>query len=272
MLEIAGHMADIQTMAVKYPPRGVEMRILDTLHTSSRTYEYDSTEQLDFELKLRKSIIQASVDLNRSRLAFKTFRDSECNPDFWMRTSEGGFRLMGNVTPYDAIRDIYEHSREYGTECSTAMVIVIYKALLGVYPKELFNRIFPRTYLMNWQHLDRDLGVESYEESPDYLPGDCRYFKNPDVDPETPEWQGENAIDLGNGAYYGHGIGIASARQILSVLNKYRIEGSDVQAYLMDSVTRPDFRHLACIYQDYQQTAGTRQAWLYGGSYGLPAL
>lgn len=265
MILIAGNAVDVHMLSTQYPPRGIERSILETLHSSSHEYRYDSTEQLDFELKLRKSVIQAAVDLNRSHLSFRTFRDSECNPDFWDRTDEGGFRLKSSVTPYAGIQDIYRNSRKYATECATAIVIVYYKAVLDLYPQELFNRVFPRIYLMNWQRLDRDLGVRSVDTPPDYLPGDCRYFRNPDVDPETPQWQGENTIDLGSDMYYGHGIGIAPARVIIAALNRKRIPGSTESAYLMEVATRPDFRHLAFLYHDYQETAGTRVAWLYGG-------
>ena len=60
---------------------------------------------------------------------------------------------------------------------------------------------------MNWKYLDKDLGVRSSNNKRS-LPGDCLYIANPDVDPATPEWQGENVIQLINGRYYGHGIGI----------------------------------------------------------------
>ncbi len=56
----------------------------------------------------------------------------------------------------------------------------------------------------------------------DYLPGDCVYLKNPDHDLATPEWQGENAILLGNNLFYGHGIGITTAQGIIDELNSNR--------------------------------------------------
>jgi ubiquitin len=77
---------------------------------------------------------------------------------------------------------------------------------------------------MNW-HYDRDLGVVYSQGPGDFFPGDCRYFKNPDVNPETPQWQGENVIDLNDGKYYGHGIGIRTADEIINALNERRKEG-----------------------------------------------
>ena len=53
--------------------------------------------------------------------------------------------------------------------------------------------------LMNWSNIDEKLGVDYYDSVSDFMPGDCIYFKNPDVNPKTTEWQGENTIDLGDG-------------------------------------------------------------------------
>jgi protein-glutamine gamma-glutamyltransferase len=92
--------------------------------------------------------------------------------------------------------------------------------------------------------MDDLMNISTYRKLPDYVPGDCRYVRNPDVNPLTPEWQGENIINLGNGKYYGHGIGIGDIDYFIKALNQNRIEDSQVSAYLMDSATRPDFEGL----------------------------
>ncbi len=250
MITISGNIIDPTPMMDRFPPASIERKIIQQLSSSQRMYDYDSPDQLHFELALRNQIILASRELNRSRLAFTTFRDSRCNPEFWIRTEEGGFRLRPNVEPARAIQDIYNNSSEYGTECATAIVILYYKAVLSIYPANLFNRLFANIYLMNWMHVDSDLGIRNYQNPGDYLPGDCRYFKNPDVNPLTPYWQGENAIDLGDGTFYGHGIGISDAEGIIRALNNNRIRGSVESAYLMDTATRPDFKYLANRYGD----------------------
>lgn len=111
--------------------------------------------------------------------------------------------------------------------------------------------VFQNIYLMNWLHLDNDLGVKYYNNPADYLPGDCRYFDNPDVSPLNPELQGENVIDLGNGKYYGHGIGIKNPDKIIEFLNRYRIDNPTHTAFLVDSATRPNFKHLYRIYRNF---------------------
>ncbi|MDP4180828.1 MAG: protein-glutamine gamma-glutamyltransferase [Bacillota bacterium] len=251
MIEIGSNSISFETLTNQMDLNGDKKTIAYILASSDYVYRYASEDYLKFELDLRKSIINAAISLNRSRFSFRVFRKSRCNPDYWSRTNEGGFLLQNNVKPSDAINDIYTNSSSYATECSTAMVIVYYKALVDVLPKELFNSLFPEIYLMNWQHLDRDIGIVDYPNVHDYLPGDGRYFKNPDVDPMTPEWQGENVFDLGDGYYYGHGIGIGSGETIISELNKYRIENAERSAYLLDSAKRPNFKHLADKYLSF---------------------
>ncbi len=250
MIRISGKMVDPALLLNQYG-QTIDRKILDIMLNSSSVYNFDSQNQLTFELSLRRSIVNASRELNKSRMDFAVFRKSRCNPDYWNRTGEGGFELRRGVKPSAAIRDIYIHSSRYATECATAMVIVYYKALVDVLPEELFNRMFPRIYLMNWQYIDNNLAIVDYMRVPDYLPGDCRYFKNPDVDPIRPEWQGENAFLLDNGLYYGHGIGITTGDRIIEELNKKRIKGSQVSAYLLPSVKRPGFKFLSSKYNGF---------------------
>lgn len=251
MISIVGFDFNAETFIEEYPPDSVQRKIVNTLSSSEEVYIYDSVEQLKFEIDLRISIIQASVNLYRSGMSFEVFRESRCNTDFWIRTDRGGFLVKDGIEPSAAINDIYKHGSKYGTECATAIVIVFYKAVLDIYPEELFNSIFPVIQLMNWDYIDDDLGITYYRDVKDPLPGDCRYIKNPDVDPETPQWQGENAIDLGNGYYYGHGIGIKTVEQMIRILNHSRREDATESAYLLDSSTRPDFKHLSDVYYRY---------------------
>jgi len=248
MIKISGSISDTNTIIEKYPKNSIQRKIIEILSSSSEVYNYDSLEQLKFELDLRKKIIDSARELKKSKFSFKTFRKSKCNEEYWQRTDEGGFLLKKGVKPFDAVNDIYINSSKYATECATAIVIVYYKALADMFTEELFNSLFPNIYLMDWQHLDSNMGINLYRKVVDFLPGDCRYFKNPDVDPTKPEWQGENAIDFGDGSYYGHGIGIRTADEIIKDLNKHRKKEANTSAFLMDTANRPDFRYLANRY------------------------
>lgn len=133
-------------------------------------------------------------------------------------------------------------------ECATAMIIVYYGALLSVF-KDKFDTTFPYIYLMNW-HIIYPLIESTGFPRPvkDILLGDRCYFKNPDVNPETMWWQGENVIVLGDDLYYGHGIGIGDSDYFIDSLNENRKKDATKSAYLMDVAARPDFKLLADVY------------------------
>lgn len=249
MIYINDKPADTAALIKDYSENSVERAVINTLSSSDEKYVYSSLNELKFELRMRSEIVKAAHELNKSGLSFEVFRESRCNPDYWKRHNDGGFELKPDVKASDAILDIFKNGSKYGTECATAMQIVYYKALLSIFPEDAFNKMFKGIYLMNWHRVSeqlRDIGVMHREK--DYLPGDRRYFANPDVDPETPEWQGENVIDMGNGLYYGHGIGIRNADAIIDALNKNRKDGAQKEAYLMDSAARPDFKKLSALF------------------------
>lgn len=252
MIVISGNVIKIDSLITKYKPNDIERVILNKMDVSKGRYEYNSINQLEFELKTRKNIVIASIKLNNGDMSFSTFRKSTCNLDYWDRTEAGGFKLKKGITPSSAIEDISINSSKYATECATAMIIIYYQALLSVFGDKFFNKLFPEIHLMNWHYLDDNLESVGYlEKRSDYLPGDRRYFENPDVDPVKPEWQGENVIYLGDEMYFGHGIGIGEADEIIDELNKFRIDEAKKSAYLLDSAARPDFKHLSDIYYKF---------------------
>lgn len=261
MIKVSNEIIKADSLYEQYPEKSVERNIIDKLSSSDEVYKYNSINQLKFELNLRVNIISASRELYSSDFSFKVFRKSICNDKYWTRTLEGGFLLKSNAKPSEAIEDIFINSDKYGTECATAIVIVYYKAVLNIFPEKLFDEAFPSIHLMNWSYIDDDLDINTYRNLKDYLPGDCRYIKNPDVDPKHPEWQGENAIDLGDGTYYGHGVGIQTIENIIKFLNKLRKDGATETAFLLDSATRPNIKKLADKYLRYMskmQQEGSR--------------
>jgi len=251
MIAIGGQPFDIDTLADVYAPDSLEWDILGRMSDSAGTYAYDSLSDLSFELTLRREIVSAARALARSRFSFAVFHKSRCNEDYWDRTASGGFDLKEGAVPSEAVMDIYTNGGKYATECATAILVVYYRALLETYGAGRFNALFPRIHLMNWSGLDpliREAGTP--KKAADQLPGDRGYFRNPEVDPETPEWQGENVIILSDTLYYGHGIGVTRAEGIIRGLNAHRKEGATQSAYLMDEVGRPDFKKLAALYDE----------------------
>ncbi len=260
MVRINDKLVDALPSVEGFQPSDQQKEIFRLMVTGQENYQYSTAQQLAFELKVRDSIVSAAKALSRSGMEFRVFRNSKANPQFWQRTGEGGFKLLNGVKPADAIRDIYRNGRLYGTECSTAMAIVYYKAMLDVFGDELFNQLYPSIQLMNWQYLDRDLALVRLSTATELLPGDARYFKNPDVDPTHPEWQGENAFYLGGGKYYGHGVGITTGDAIIRSLNGLRKPGATRTAYLTDTVTRQNYAYLNRLASSFQRSGSLAMA------------
>ncbi len=259
MITVSGSSFDASALADTYPRDSVERQVLETMSQSAENYRYDTVEQLKFELRLRRETVDAAKALHRSWFSFDTFHKSRCNEKYWDRMPNGGFRLKSGANPAAAISDIYTNGEAYATECATAMLIVFYKAMLETFGESLFNELFPNIYLMNWHGVDPLLqSVASPRRALDVLPGDRKYFENPDVNPKTPEWQGENVIVLPDGLYYGHGVGIKTADQMVRALNGNRRPGATHTAYLRDTAGRPEYKELANI----QARHGVRAAHL----------
>jgi protein-glutamine gamma-glutamyltransferase len=245
MIRLAHTFINPKELASQWNLDNIGMKILHSMSESEQIYDYEYLEQLHFEIVLRSNLVKAAYELHRSGVEFATFDNSRCNPQYWVRMTNGGFLLKERVLPSTGIRDIFRNGGHYAFECTMAVVIVLYKGMLDTIPEDTFNQLFSGLLLYDG-HYDKHLQLETLHQF-NFLPGDILYVKNPEVNPKEIEWQGENAVDLGNGTYYGHGIGITSIRGIIDHLNKHRIPGAMVSAYLTDHVLRPDFKQLASL-------------------------
>jgi protein-glutamine gamma-glutamyltransferase len=219
---------------------GKQREIYDHLDHSLTLFEFDSTFQLLFEIRLRENIIEAALKLKDASVAFTSFKYSKFNPIYWTK-GPSGYLLNPNVRPSDAISDIFDNGQEYGFECSTAMVIIFYKAVLESIRVADFNYLFRGLLVWNWNY-DPDLAIITLEGS-EFIPGDVVYFMNPDF--EMPIWRGENAVVLGKGLYYGHGIGIGTAKEMIDALNTLRKEGSTTSAFMLQQHSRLNSKYLS---------------------------
>ncbi|AFC27272.1 Protein-glutamine gamma-glutamyltransferase [Paenibacillus mucilaginosus 3016] len=220
------------------PP--LEREIYEQKHGSPNAFHYPSLAALLFELKLRSAIVEAAVQLQKSDAEFESFKDSRCSEAYWIRTEGGGFRQKPGVRTSEAIRDIYINGKAYAFECATAVIIVLYKAVLETIGEEAFDRLFRYLFLMSWNH-DSLLHLITVYGKGEVYPGDVQYVKNPDVDPKAIEWQGENIVKLRGDRYFGHGVGIGDVDMFIRKLNRHRLPGSTVSAYLLDEATYPNF-------------------------------
>lgn len=252
MIQIGGKQIDTMPAFAGFSPNSMQQGIFSLMQKSKESYRYDRIDQLVMELRLRYSIVMAARGMARSGVSFQVFRKSFANPEFWVRSNDGAFQLRRGILPSDGIRDIYRHGSLYGTECSTVMTMIYYKALMDIFPENLYNRLYSGIYLMNWGHLDHNLAIARYARASDELPGDARYFINPDVNPLTPQWQGENVFYLGNREYFGHGAGVVDTRTIIRGLNSLRREGATRSAYLLESGYRQNYHYLANILRNNQ--------------------
>lgn len=209
-------------------------------------YYYPSPEAQNFERNMRNNIMESAKALNASDADFATFKGSRGNPRFWTRTNNGGLQLNNDVLPSAGVLDIFQNGHLYAFECATAMVVVLYRATIESIGEKAFNTYFRDLFLWDWNY-DSNLRLIATYSKPEISLGDVVYFKNPDHAPSKPEWQGENAIMLGNGLFYGHGIGITTAQGIIDSLNEERIPGSRTSAYFTDEALHPDFDYIRSL-------------------------
>lgn len=221
----------------------VEQKIVRWKIASRNRYEYSSLAALMFELKMRRHTVEASYAMFQSGAQFAVFNQSRCNPNFWIRTRNGGFLLRRDVNPADAIRDIFINGHLYAFECSGAIIILYYRAALETIGDPTFNYYFQNLFLREWQK-DYDLQLIASYDLSDVYPGDVCYFRNPDHHPRHPEWQGENAVMLDRDLFFGHGVGIQNAAGIIANLNRARRPFARRSAYMENLIVRPDFEML----------------------------
>ncbi|MEK4030340.1 protein-glutamine gamma-glutamyltransferase [Pseudobacillus sp. FSL P4-0506] len=239
MIQLSGMPFYQNTM---WPADRIESIIFQRMNDAPDVYSYQSISELLFEIRLRKNIIASARKMNDGDSQFEPFEKSRCNPQYWYLTAVGGFQLKRGALPSEAIRDIYRNSSLYAFECATAKMIIYYHAVLHSIGDYSFNRFFQNIYLYSW-HANPALGIETVKTNY-FLPGDVVYFNNPDFDPNTSWWRGENAVVLEDGTCFGHGLGIETPSQIIHALNKRRKPGSSQSAYLKQSATRPSFKQL----------------------------
>ncbi|QNK60958.1 protein-glutamine gamma-glutamyltransferase [Paenibacillus sp. PAMC21692] len=233
----------------------LERKTLTRKMASPMLYSYPSLDSLIFELKMRSHIVEAAKAMYASGVSFASFSNSRSNEQYWIRTPQGGFLLRPNVLPSDAVNDIFENGHLYAFECAGAIIIILYKAVLDAIGEAAFNRHFRNLYLISWE-TDRDLRLNATYNLNETYHGDTMYFKNPDYDRSTPEWQGENAIKLDDNLFFGHGIGIGSAGDIIEKLNRARMPGSMTSAYLDNLIITPDFEFVRqLVYREEEAAA-----------------
>ncbi|PLT27844.1 protein-glutamine gamma-glutamyltransferase [Peribacillus deserti] len=215
-------------------------KIIKMMSSYNKVYQYNSLDELEFDLEVKVKITRAAKLLYKSGAEFETFKNSRCNPVYWILHESGAFFLKLEASPQKAIDDIYFNGRLYAFECATAMVIVYYKAVLDILGSGKFNELFSDMILYDWEY-NKNLDLHS-STSTDFLHGDCVYFNNPDFNPQTPEWRGENCIVLDEDLYFAHGMGIKSGEEIMAILNYLRKKNPTEPSYLETGRIRLNYK------------------------------
>ncbi|USK73765.1 protein-glutamine gamma-glutamyltransferase [Peribacillus frigoritolerans] len=206
------------------------LETLQCLAEDSNVFEYRNFWDFNFEIQLRNRVIEAAIALDKSGPEFSTLEESQSNQRYWHLSKDGTFTLQPGILPHAALVDIFMNGGLYAFECGTAIVVTFLKAILDLIGPRNFDYLFSDLFLYDWRP-PRNMAL-IVRQGRDYLPGDCVYFKNPDHDLATPEWQGENAILLGRNLFYGHGIGITTAQGIIDELNSNRKPYATISAFL----------------------------------------
>lgn len=206
------------------------LETLQCLAEVSNVFEYRNFGDFNFEIQLRNRVIEAAIALDKSGPEFSTLEESQSNQRYWHLSKDGTFTLQPGILPHAALVDIFMNGGLYAFECGTAIVVTFLKAILELIGPRNFDYLFSDLFLYDWRP-PRNMALIVHQGR-DYSPGDCVYFKNPDHDLATPEWQGENAILLGRNLFYGHGIGITTAQGIIDELNSNRKPFATISAFL----------------------------------------
>ncbi|MDI3411001.1 protein-glutamine gamma-glutamyltransferase [Bacillus sonorensis] len=241
MINISGYWLRPED-AEKFNISRTQKDIVNQMLSMPSQYRYRTSGELLFELTFRENTVESAKALINSGAKFATFSKTYGNEEFWRVSPEGALELKYRASASHAIKNIFGSGSLYAFECATAIVIIFYMALLKTIGDQAFDRNYQRIILYDWHYEKLPIYTE---KGNDFLPGDCLYFKNPEFDPERPQWRGENAIYLGNNQYAAHGLGILSAESIIEKLNLLRKPGAQTSAHLLTQVTRVDIPALS---------------------------
>ena len=123
MIKINQKWLDVSQVQLGIPSERAS-KILQLMGKYQNVYEYETMEQLHFEIEMRLQVINTAHLLHKSSAHFTIITLSKANEQFWRVTDEGAFELQPFVLPHAAIEDIFVNGRKYAFECATAMLIV----------------------------------------------------------------------------------------------------------------------------------------------------
>lgn len=199
--------------------------------------------------RMQLSVVKATRDFASANVGFSgRWKDDKVNTALWSLKYSGEMSVRAGQKPSEAIADIFKNGRSYAFECATGTMVILYKAILDRVGPDDFDAAFPRLKIKRWDNKPELFkAAERVGDLPGYMAGDHTYFKNPDFAPEHSAWQGENVIYLGDGQYFGHGVGYATEDDVLDTLDALRKPDATTPAFRDDFELRLDGKKIAAL-------------------------
>jgi hypothetical protein len=205
--------------------------------------------KLRFEqLLISAHVVQSAIRLDKSQVQFANYSgDDKANNKLWSMGYGGRITVRQHTSTTKAVNDVFgKNSSKYAFECATAAHLIYLNAIKDRIGAKKFDSAAPRLSVFRWdapKKTGQDLIDGTGRGGPlrlsskgpfakEVWPGDRVYFNNPHFEPSFTAGQGENTIFLGDGRYFGHGLGIKSKEQIVKKLNNLRKPGATKKAYM----------------------------------------
>jgi hypothetical protein len=217
--------------------------------TSSKKTQKRALGKRRFEqLLISAHVVQSAIKLDKSNVQFANYSgDDKANNKLWSMGYGGRITVRQHTSTTTAVNDVFgKNSSKYAFECATAAHLIYLNAIKDRIGSKKFDAAAPRLSVFRWdapKKSGQDLVDGTGKTGPLQLsskgafakelwPGDRVYFKNPDFEPSFTAGQGENTIFLGDGRFFGHGLGIKTKDQIIKKLNKLRKPGATKKAFM----------------------------------------
>ena len=205
--------------------------------------------KLRFEqLLISAHVVQSAIRLDKSDVQFANYSgDDKANNKLWSMGYGGRITVRQHTSTTEAVADVFgKNSSKYAFECATAAHLIYLNAIKDRIGSKKFDSAAPRLSVFRWdapKKTGQDLVDGTGKGGPlglsskgtfgkELWPGDRVYFDNPHFEPSFTAGQGENTIFLGDGKFFGHGLGIKSKEQIVKKLNNLRKPGATRKAYM----------------------------------------
>jgi RHS repeat-associated protein len=225
-LEVAGKQVTKESDFYKQHAKISVFRstFLEILIESKTTYKY-TDQSIIAEMEFRDALLAAADKVKKSGLGFAAAGEVGKDVKGWEGVKDGiRFKKGSGLTASKAIEELFNQAKDVKLDCANGGILVFYEALRSYLGDERFDKLFVGERQLDIAQANSTrlfwLDLKKYD---DYLPGDWRYFSNPNLDPkESRAWQGFNAIQAGKeatGKFIAHPGFELTAQETIDKLN-----------------------------------------------------